>query len=318
MRSRRRCGREGRPHHLLEEVGGRRLIRGSCGRRCLWRTGDAGVGSAGGDDVDLRVETANDGEELKAGHAGHVEVGEKDVGDGGADHLEGGKAVFSGADGKAAHGEDLCKEVARVDFVFDDEQVEVGLRHKKSFLSGGEEGVSQRCHGGPRELSVQNRTERAAVLLICGWAHFFGCGWLDRDGAGALIGFNGWPFGIMAAELIVEDDVEQGFVDADAAVVLDEAELAKAVHEEADAGAGGADHFGEGFLGDGGDEGFGFAGLAEFGHEEEGAGEAFFAGVEELVDEVGLGLHAAGEEEVEEEVGEGRGPHGGPGSSRRD
>jgi hypothetical protein len=116
---------------------------------------------------------------------------------------------------------------------------------------------------------------------------------------------DGWALGVMAAELVVKDDVEQGFVDADAALVLDEAELAKAVHEEADAGAGGADHFGEGFLGDGGDKGFGLAGLAEFGHEEEGAGEAFFAGVEELVDEVGLSFHAASKEEAEEEVGEG-------------
>jgi hypothetical protein len=94
-------------------------------------------------------------------------------------------------------------------------------------------------------------------------------------------------------------------VDADAAVVLDEAELSEAIHEEADARAGGADHLGEGLLGDGRDEGLGFAGLAELGHEEEGAGEAFFAGVEELIDEVSLGSHAAGEQEANEEVGEG-------------
>ena len=109
----------------------------------------------------------------------------------------------------------------------------------------------------------------------------------------------------MTAELIVKNDVEQGFMNADAAVVFDEAELTKAVHEEADARAGSADHFREGFLSDGRDEGFGLAGLAELGHEEECAGEAFFAGVEELVDEVGLGAHAAGEKEAKEEVGEG-------------
>ncbi len=143
-----------------------------------------------------------------------------------------------------------------------------------------------------------------AGLIGCG-PYFFGGDGLDGNGAGALGDLDGWALGVMAAELVVEYDVEEGFVDADAAVVLDEAELAKAVHEEADAGAGGADHFGEGFLGDGGDEGFGLAGFAEFGHEEEGAGEAFFAGVEELVDEVGLGLHAAGEQEAEEGVGEG-------------
>ncbi len=94
-------------------------------------------------------------------------------------------------------------------------------------------------------------------------------------------------------------------MNADAAVVFDEAEFAEAVHEEADAGAGGADHFGEGFLGDFGDEGLLFAGFSEFGHEEEDSGEAFFAGVEELIDEIGLGSHAAGEEKGEEQVGEG-------------
>ena len=46
------------------------------------------------------------------------------------------------------------------------------------------------------------------------------------------------------------------------------------------------------------------AGLAELGHEQEDAGEAFFAVVEELVYEVGLGAHAAAEQEREEEVGE--------------
>jgi hypothetical protein len=121
---------------------------------------------------------------------------------------------------------------------------------------------------------------------------------------GVFCNLDGWALGVMAAELVVEDDVEQGFVDADAAVVLDETELAKAIHEEADARASGAYHFGEGFLGDGGDKGFGLAGFTEFGHEKEGAGEALFAGVEELVDEVGLGLHAAGEEETKEEVRE--------------
>ena len=91
-------------------------------------------------------------------------------------------------------------------------------------------------------------------------------------------------------------------MDMDATVVVDESELAKAVHEEADARAGGADHLGERLLGDGRDGGDGFAGLAELGHEEECSGEAFLAGVEELVDEIGLGAHAAVKEEVHEEV----------------
>jgi hypothetical protein len=86
----------------------------------------------------------------------------------------------------------------------------------------------------------------------------------------------------------------------DAAVVLDEAELAKAVHKEANAGSSAADRFGEGFLGDGGDQPLGRAGLAELGHEEEGACKALFAGVEQLVDKVGLCPYAVAQQEVDE------------------
>ena len=94
-------------------------------------------------------------------------------------------------------------------------------------------------------------------------------------------------------------------MDPDAAVVFDEAELAEAVHEEADAGAGGADHLGQGLLGDLGDQGLRFAGLAELGHQQQDAGQALFAGVEELIDKIGLGAHAAGQQERQEEIGEG-------------
>ena len=41
----------------------------------------------------------------------------------------------------------------------------------------------------------------------------------------------------------MENDIEQRLVDPDAAVVFDKAELAKSIHEEADAGPGGANHF---------------------------------------------------------------------------
>jgi hypothetical protein len=46
----------------------------------------------------------------------------------------------------------------------------------------------------------------------------------------------------------------------DATVVFDKAELAKAIHEEADAGPGGPDHFRQCFLGDPGDQRFCFTG----------------------------------------------------------
>ena len=95
-------------------------------------------------------------------------------------------------------------------------------------------------------------------------------------------------------------------MDLDAAVVADEAELAEAVHEEADAGPGGADHFSQGFLRDGRNECLWFSRFAKLGHEEEYSRQTLFTGVEELIDEIGLGSHAAGEQELEKEVCEGR------------
>ena len=48
----------------------------------------------------------------------------------------------------------------------------------------------------------------------------------------------------------MQDHIEQRLVNSDATVVFDKAELAEAVHEETDAGPGGADHFRQGFLRD--------------------------------------------------------------------
>jgi hypothetical protein len=49
----------------------------------------------------------------------------------------------------------------------------------------------------------------------------------------------------------VQDDAEERIINVDLAVgVVDEAEIAELVHEEIDAGAGGADHFRQGLLRD--------------------------------------------------------------------
>src|ERR1035438_443027 len=69
------------------------------------------------------------------------------------------------------------------------------------------------------------------------------------------------------APLFLQKDIEEGVVDANLAVVFDEAELAEAIHEKAHPGAGGADHLSQQFLADLGDHGFGFALLAELGEQ---------------------------------------------------
>ena len=69
-------------------------------------------------------------------------------------------------------------------------------------------------------------------------------------------------------------------------VVIDEAELTELVHEEADAGPRGADHFRQHLLTDLGKDRFGLAVLAEVGQQEENPGQLFLAGVEELIDQI--------------------------------
>ena len=125
--------------------------------------------------------------------------------------------------------------------------------------------------------SMFNRDQgnAAQAVLLGRWNRILG--WYCP---GALCDYDGRPFRVRAAELIVQHDVKQGFVDTNASVVVDESKLAKAVHKEADAGARGADHLGKGFLGDGGDEGLGLAGLAKVGHQQKRACEALFAGIE--------------------------------------
>ena len=89
-----------------------------------------------------------------------------------------------------------------------------------------------------------------------------------------------------------------------AAVVFDEAEFAEFVHEEIDAGASGADHFGEHFLGNFGQDALELVFFAVAREEQEGAGETLFAGVEELIDEILFDADISGEHEGDEAIGE--------------
>ena len=57
---------------------------------------------------------------------------------------------------------------------------------------------------------------------------------------------------------LVMDHVQQGPFDGQVAVVIDEAQTAKFVHEEADAGPGRADHLRQGLLTNVGEDGLGF------------------------------------------------------------
>src|ERR1035441_7529870 len=97
----------------------------------------------------------------------------------------------------------------------------------------------------------------------------------------------------MLRKAIKEHCFEKRFVNLDAAVVVNESESAKAVHEEANARTGSADHLRQGLLGDGRNELCRFSRLAVIGHQKEEPCEALFAGVEELINKICLGSHAA-------------------------
>src|SRR5271154_1586178 len=90
----------------------------------------------------------------------------------------------------------------------------------------------------------------------------------------------------------------------DAAVVFNEAELAKAIHEEAHTRPGGANHFCQSFLRDLWDQRFWFSRLAKLRQQQEDPRQTLFAGVEKLIDKIGLGSHATRQQELQEQVGE--------------
>src|ERR1035437_11124900 len=103
--------------------------------------------------------------------------------------------------------------------------------------------------------------------------------------------------GFLLGEMIVENHISQRLMDSDATVVFNKAELAKAIHEEADAGAGGADHLCQSFLRYGRNENFRFTGFVEFRHQQENPRQTLFAVVEKLIDKVGLGSHTPCQQE---------------------
>ena len=103
----------------------------------------------------------------------------------------------------------------------------------------------------------------------------------------------------------MQNNADQGTMNlhSQAAVVRDEAQIPEAVEEEADPGAGGSDHFGQGFLAHLGDHWDGFRFLTEVGHQQKEAGKPLLAGVEKVIDQVRLHANVAGEEMREKLLG---------------
>src|ERR1700688_509358 len=104
---------------------------------------------------------------------------------------------------------------------------------------------------------------------------------------------------------VVYDDVQEGRVNLQLAVIFDEAELAESVHEEIHPRAGGADPGRQNLLSVLGD-GLHLALLAEVGEEQEQPGEPLLARIEQLIDQIRFDLNIAGQQERHEKLGEGR------------
>jgi hypothetical protein len=105
--------------------------------------------------------------------------------------------------------------------------------------------------------------------------------------------------------MIVQNHIDQRLMDPDATVVFNKAELTKAIHEKADTGAAGADHLCQSLLRDGRDERLRFIRFTKFGQQQENPGQTLFAGIEKLIDNVGLDSHTPGQQEFHVHFGEG-------------
>src|SRR6266853_3162418 len=87
------------------------------------------------------------------------------------------------------------------------------------------------------------------------------------------------------------------------AVVVDEAEFAELVHEEAHSGSCRTDNLGEGFLAHLWNYLLGLAVFSKVGQEEQDPRESFLTGVEELIHQVLFNANVAGEDVSKKEFG---------------
>src|ERR1019366_3920367 len=102
--------------------------------------------------------------------------------------------------------------------------------------------------------------------------------------------------------LFVGEKVDERGVDLDRAVVVDESLFSETVHEVADAGPGGAHHLRQSLLADFNTHGFGVGLAAKASHGQEDAGQALFAGTEDLIHELFFDTADAAEEMRDEEL----------------
>ena len=88
------------------------------------------------------------------------------------------------------------------------------------------------------------------------------------------------------------------------AVVINEAQFSKFVHEETHAGSGCSDHLRKRLLADLGDNRFRFAFLAEVRQQQEHSGKTFLTRIEQLIDQIRLDTDGSSQKMGNEHLGE--------------
>src|SRR3984893_11206551 len=109
------------------------------------------------------------------------------------------------------------------------------------------------------------------------------------------------------ASLVVQNDIQQWTVDFDAAVaavVVNEAQFSKFVHEGTHAGSGRSDHIRKGLLADFRKDRLRFVVLAKVRQQQEQPGKPFLTRIEQLIDEVCLDADGPSQKMGNEHLGE--------------
>jgi hypothetical protein len=94
----------------------------------------------------------------------------------------------------------------------------------------------------------------------------------------------------------VKNNIQKRTVDAQFTVVFDKTQLSEPIHEEAEPRAGGANHLREGLLADLGNHCLWRPVFAELGEQQQGACQAFFAGVEKMINQIFLETNVTGQQ----------------------
>ena len=103
---------------------------------------------------------------------------------------------------------------------------------------------------------------------------------------------------VIVRHAIMENYFQQRLVHFNVAVVFDKPKPVESIHEEADARTRCPNHFCKRLLRDRRNLRFRFARLTIFSHQQKDSCQTLLAGIEELIDKVGLAPHASRQQEL--------------------